>query len=656
MTDRPLTIGIGVSDPAARCRTSSVDAYCHHDYRAPVHGGPGRADRRGTSSFPKREFLGCVVVGVVAIAVELVVAWFVKSKGVALTGDEPSYIIQAQTYLHLSPHILGTIRSDLARNALSAYAPGTPVSAVASYLGPHGMISAFEPGLGILLIPFVATGHLFLGAAVGVITINTAGLILLHRRATRLAWLGKRGQVLLAMLLVAPALLVVTNQIYPDLVSGVVLACALVEVALIERRGSVQRTSTVVLLVAVTFLPWLQIKNFVPAVVVLLAYLVAGRRAGTAWRRLLVPAVVPVVGWALLLLYNHYYYGHLGGLPEPFPRPSVNGLEFTLGLLFDRHQGMFVQVPFALIGLIGLWVARKRLPAAVIATVVSAGAILLLNGTYTSNPYGGLSLAGRFMWTLLPVLLLWTAIVIGRWQRAGRLLVTPVLVVVGAWIYQAVPILAGSHVYYNAYTPTAPWDPATWPGWWTGFNRILPQFDLPGHPLGASSWALIIELAMAALLLIAAWEYMGPDPFPRWSVAAMAVLVVAVVVALVVAEPLYPTTSLRYDARQLGTPVVGGSQGQTSPDVALQGVLPSSYRFTLVYSLDGTAPTASMTVSCNGTDGTVTTEVHRTLAAGRTAAAATVHCTQAGTVASQFGAGPGAVLHVSSLRLARTGP
>ena len=232
-----------------------------------------------------------------------------------------------------------------------------------SFTGPHGMVSAFEPGLGILLIPFVATGRLFLGGTIGVITLNTAGLILLHRRATRLAALGRRGQVLFALLLMAPALLVVVNQIYPDLVSGVALACGLVEVALIERRGAVRRTSTIIVLVVAGYLPWLQVKNLVPAAILLLAYLVAGRRTGSAWRRLVAPAVAPVVAWLLLLLYNHYYFGHLGGLPEPLPRASTDGLEFTLGLLFDRHQGMFVQVPFALIGLIGLWVARDDSPS-----------------------------------------------------------------------------------------------------------------------------------------------------------------------------------------------------------------------------------------------------------------------------------------------------
>jgi hypothetical protein len=596
-------------------------------------------------------------VGVAAVVVTTLVAWFVKSKGVNLTGDEPSYIIEAQAYLHLSPHVLSTIRSDLARNALSAFAPGTPVSAVESFTGPHGMVSAFEPGLGILLIPFVATGRLFLGGTVGVITLNTAGLILLHRRATRLAALGRRGQVLFALLLTAPALLVVANQIYPDLVSGVALACGLVEVALIERRAVVRRTSAIVVLVVAGYLPWLQVKNLLPAAVLLLAFLVAGRRTGSAWRRLVVPAIAPVVAWLLLLLYNHYYFGHLGGLPEPLPRASRNGLEFTLGLLFDRHQGMFVQVPFALVGLIGLWVARRRLPVAVIASVLGAGAILLLNGTYVSNPYGGLTLAGRFMWTILPVLLLWTAIVIGRWQRAGRLLWTPIGVVVAAWIYQAVPILTGNHVYYNAYNPTAtPWDPSSWPGWWTGFNRILPQFDLPGHPLGAPSWALLVELGLCAIVLIAAWEYMRPDPFARWSVVTIAVLVVVVGVALVVAEPLHPTTALTYDSQQLGAPVVGGTGGGTSPLVPLQGVAPSTYRLTLAYSLAGTAPTGSMTISCDGADGSATTTVHTTLAADRATAVATVHCAQAGTVASRLGAGPGTVLHVSSLQLVRSGP
>src|ERR1035441_9365620 len=58
------------------------------------------------------ELLWCAAALVVAVCVELIVAWFIRSKGVNLTGDEPSYIIQAQAYAHFTPHILSTIKAD----------------------------------------------------------------------------------------------------------------------------------------------------------------------------------------------------------------------------------------------------------------------------------------------------------------------------------------------------------------------------------------------------------------------------------------------------------------------------------------------------------------------------------------------------------------
>ena len=228
---------------------------------------------------------------------------------------------------------------------------------------------------------------------------------------------------------------------------------------------------------------------------------------------------------------------------------------------------------------------------------------------------------------------------------------------VAVWVYQAVPMLTGNHVYYNAYTPTAPWDPSTWPGWWKGFDRILPQFDLPGHPLGAPSWALLVELALAAVVLIAAWEYMRPGAFANWSLVTMAVLVVVAVRGPGRGRAAAPTTALTYDATQLGAPVIGGTGGRTSPDVQLQGVLPSTYRLTLAYSLTGATPTGSIVVSCNAADGSVTTSVRTVLEADRQTAAATVHCTQTGTVASQLGAGPGSGARVSARSASqRTGP
>jgi len=598
-----------------------------------------------------RELVWCAGVLVLAVVFELLVAWFIRSKGVNLTGDEPSYIIQAQSYLHLSPHILPTIRADLGANSLSAYPPGAPVSSVASFIGSHGVISPFEPGLGLLLIPFVASGRLFLGAVVGMLVLNTAGLILIHRRTTYLAGLGRRCQVLLAILLAAPAVLLAMTQIYPDLISGVLLACAIVEVAIIERTGSVSRFNTVVVVVSAAVLPWLQVKNFVPAVVVLVAYSVAARRSRHSWRATAVVCAIAAASWVLLLAYNAFYFGHLLGLPEPAPRLTSTGVEYTLGLVFDRNQGLFVQVPFAVLGLVGLWLARKRFPAAVLATVASVGAILILNGTYIANPYGGLSFAGRFMWTVIPVMIAWIAIVLARWQRAGRLLWAPVVVVCLAWLYQAKPILQGNHTYYNM---PSPWDPASWPGWWPGLSSILPQFDLSGRPFGAPAVALAIELGIVAILVIAACQYMNPGDFSKRSVATIGALAVLILVALVVVKPLSPSTTLSYDARQLGAPVSGTDQPGTSPDVVLQGVLPGTYRLTLSYSLIGSTGSGVLRVSCNSTSGAAPQSVLADLNPALVTKTTQIQCQQPGTISTQLNVGAHSVLNVDSLHLQKT--
>jgi len=588
---------------------------------------------------------------VVGVGAELVVAWFIHTKGVNLTGDEPSYIIQAPAFLHLSPSILSTIRADLAAHRLSAYPVGATVSMVASFTGPHGMISPFEPGLGLLLIPFVAAGRLFLGSTVGMLVLNTAGLIYLHRRVSRLATLGRPCQVLLGLALAAPAVLLAVTQIYPDLPSGVLLACAIVEIVFIERTGTSTRLNSVVVAISVAYLPWLQIKNLGPAVVLLLTFVIVRSRARRNWKSTVAISLVCLLSWGLLLAYNLHYFDHLLGLPEPAPSLGRSGFEYTLGLLFDRHQGLFVQVPIAVVGLVGLWMARKALPISVIATVLSVGTILVLNGTYTANPYGGLSLAGRFMWTAIPVLIAWTAVVLARWQQARRSMWWPIVVVGGLWAYQGIPILDGSHTYYNAFSQTPPWDPASWPGWWPGFNRLLPQFDLPGHPLGAPAVALVIAVAFAAILAIAVSQYAQTANSSRGSVGAIGALGVLVVVALVIVKPLAPATTLSYDAADLGLPVVGHEHPAASPIVDLQGIVPGPYTLSLSYRLDGQAASGSMIVTCSSLPNAPRDTVIVRLHSGQRTTSASIHCHDSGVIATQFKVGARSELSVNVLQL-----
>jgi hypothetical protein len=400
--------------------------------------------------------------------------------------------------------------------------------------------------------------------------------------------------------------------------------------------------------VSSAYLPWLQVKNLLPAIAILLAYSIAAHRSGSTRRTLAAAWFVGAGSWALLLAYNVFYFGHALGLPEPFPRLSNTGVEYTLGLLFDRNQGMFVQVPFAIVGVLGLWLARKKFPIAVLATVGSVGIILILNGTYIANPYGGLSFAGRFMWTLMPIMIVWSAFVLARWQEAGRLLWAPVIVVCAAWLYQAEPILAGDHTYYNV---PPPWDPASWPGWWPGFSSILPQFDLAGRPFGAPAFALFIELAIAAVVAIAAYQYMRPGVFSRSSTIAIGALGLLILVTLFVAKPLSPNSALRYEANQLGAPVSGGDQPGNSPDVTLQGVLPGTYKFTLSYFLSGPVASASLMVSCNSTSGAAPQSVIANLDPGHLIKSVKIECRRSGTVSSQLSVAAHSELNVGSLWL-----
>jgi hypothetical protein len=585
--------------------------------------------------------------------VELVVAWFIHSKGVNLTGDEPSYIIQAQAFLHLSPNILSTVRADLAAHRLSTYPVGTTVNMVASFAGPRGVISPFEPGMGLMLVPFVATGRLFLGSTAGMMVLDTAGLIYLHRRVSRLATLGSRSQILLGMALATPAVLLALTQIYPDLPSGVLLACAIVEIVYTERTGTSTRFNCAVVTFAMAYLPWLQIKNLAPSLVTLLAFVIVRFRTHRNSKSTVTILVVCLFSWGLLLAYNLRYFGHLLGLPEQAPSFGRSGLEYTLGLLLDRHQGLLVQMPIVVVGLVGMWIARKALPISVIATVVSVGSILVLNGTYTANPYGGLSLAGRFMWTAIPALVAWTAVVFAGWERAHRSTWGPIMVVGALSTYQGIAVLDGSHVYYNAFSQIPSWDPGSWPGWWPGINRILPQFDLPGHFLGAPAISLVIAAMIAAIIAVAASRYAQPGRISRGSVGAVGVLSVLVVVAVVVVKPLAPANTLSYNATDLGLPITGQAHPAATPIVDLQGVIAGPYALSLSYRLSGSTATGSMFVTCNSSAHVTSTVIVR-LRAGQRTTSASIRCRDPGIIAAQFRIGARSALSASGLKLQRT--
>ena len=305
-------------------------------------------------------------------------------------------------------------------------------------------------------------------------------------------------------MLVSPAVLVALWQIYPDLPSGIVIACAALEVALVEKRGATTPAHVAVFVLAVAFLPWLQVKNLAPAAVLVAGYAVVVVRARLPRPLVLGAVAASLASLALLLLYNHRYFGTWLGLPEPPVRLSRTGDEYILGLLFGRDHGLFVQVPFAVLGVLGLCLALGRLPAAVVATAAATGSVLVLNGTYVINAYGGGSYVGRFMWALIPAVVAWSAVVLQRWEATGKGLGLPAAVIGGVWVYLAVPVLAGAHTYLNVLATGTGWDPVAITGWWAGLDRLVPEFDQVGEIFGYPAVGLVFELALGTLAVAAA--------------------------------------------------------------------------------------------------------------------------------------------------------
>jgi hypothetical protein len=548
----------------------------------------GDAEDAGAGFRPAR--WPTLVLAVVAIVVGEILTWFLlRSQGTLISGDSPHYLIAAETLSHLSVHVLPQYRADLMSHYIYAWPAGATLASmgVHAFSGPHGVIFAQGIGLPVLLAPFIAVGNVPL-ALVGFFTVNAIGFVYIHQRASRLADLGPHGQILFALALACPALWLAATQIYPDLISGIFLACGLLEMALVERSGSCRWTSVAVITVALAVPPWFQIKNFSVDIVAILGLLVLLYLRRIPLVPTLVVIGVVVVSFALLLLYNQYYFGHLLGLPQPSPNVGVRGLKDTLALVLDRDQGFLVQCPTILFGLLGLWYSRRTTQVTNVVLLLGALAILVINGTQPIvTAFGGTALTGRFQWTVMPMLLAWSPFFLKRLEAYRQRLIAAAVVVALLWIVQGVPILIGDHNYFNAtFPPFAPWDPTLYPGWWDWINSYLPSVVPTFSHVVAEE--LLFEVVLIAALLWLLVRLVDPRPIElsRSLMAGAAALIVIVVVALVVPAGPLPATPLTWSGQSLGGPWKTGEARLRTAPLALANLGSGTYEVTLQESVE----------------------------------------------------------------------
>ncbi len=527
-----------------------------------------------------------LVVAVAAIVVGEILAWFLlRSQGYVITGDSPHYLIAAQALDHLSVHVLPQYRTDLASHYIFAWPQGATLSSIGphTFPGPHGVIFAQGIGLPALLAPFIAVGNVPL-ALVAFFTVNAIGFVFIHRRASRLADLGRDGQLVFALALACPALWLAATQIYPDLISGIFLACGLIEMALVERSGSWRWSSVAIIAVAFAVPPWFQIKNASVDVVAILGLLALLYLRRIALAPVLVVIGVVLASFVLLFAYNQYYFGHLLGLPQPSPNFGTRGLKDTFGLVLDRDQGLLVQCPTVLFGLLGLWYSRRTTQVTNVVLVLGVLAILVINGTQPiATAFGGTALAGRFQWTVLPLLLAWSPFFLRRLEVYRRRLAGVALVVGALWLVQGIPILIGDHTYTNStYAPFAPWDPTLYPGWWDFINTSLPSVVPKFGRVVAEELLFEVVLLVASVWLLVRLVTARPIRLVRGLVVGAASVIVLVVVAVAVPSGPAPAQPLTWPGTTFGGPWKTGSSRLTTTPLALANLGKGTFKVTVV--------------------------------------------------------------------------
>jgi hypothetical protein len=335
-----------------------------------------------------------------AIAYALVALLWYGNDVAYPTGDEAYYLITAES-------MAGDLDLDVSNN-LQHYglsAPGWRESHCIER--PHGWFSIHSPGLSALLALPWALGGL-LGARLAMAAICGLAAPLLCRVIERI-WMSPPNSTSISIALaLGMPFLAASNQIYPDLLAGLTLLFAADCAISSDRATRILDCRKVMLASSLAFLPWLHIK-YTAAAMVALAW-----RVDSARRLRVMPAVGLAASLALLGWYNYYAFGKPTG---PYGNDGLdlqlNNLVVFLGLHFDQSQGMFLQQPLLLLGLVGLgpmWRASRR---TAFWWLLTYAALIVPNALHPVW-YGGYSFVGRFG---SPNVLLW-AIPIAYGARA----------------------------------------------------------------------------------------------------------------------------------------------------------------------------------------------------------------------------------------------
>lgn len=455
----------------------------------------------------------------------------IRSQGVRLDGDEPHYLVEAVSLgryhtLNLNPGYNFALTHHIIYPWKGQPGPNLAASIGQVTLLRHELYFPFHAiGLSALLaLPMLSGTDLASWTLIVVLAALTVGLAHL---TSQVSGASSSWRIAIAGLFLAPAFGLATTQVYPDLITGLLVAVIVMTIAKIEVRRECTWTQIVVVALALVALPWMDQKNIFFPIPLLVAFLVGCRRPTRPPRSLRWAIIPTVVSLGALLMLNLYEFGHLLGGGQQIELFGSETWTRALALLVDRRQGIFPQLPIAVIGLAGLWTWRKRLPVAVVSAVAFIAATIYGNATQPDN-FGGYSFIGRFQWPVLPLLLAFAGLyLIELWRTRTRVATVVSLIIVGLFAVQLVPIVRGEHMYYNVIG----WDPATYSGWWGGLDPspVLGYIGLPA----LENWRVVWGLALVVIVCAAStalFVQLLKTRRSRWLVPVVGAVIVCIAV------------------------------------------------------------------------------------------------------------------------------
>lgn len=434
-----------------------------------------------------------------ALALLYVVAGLWTTRRVAPTGDEPHYLLAADSLVRGEGFALDARWSGIAS---SGYDPGDHLADLPRQSSPSlrapGRFPLHDLGLSLLLaLPFAIGGRALAVACVGVAM--AAAVALAHRAAGRLV--GPRPALAGALLggLSVPAL-TYSGQLFPDSLMPLAVAAgvaALVGAAPLWAGG-----------LGVAALPFLHLRGWPLAIALLLALT---RRNTWRDRALLgAPLLAVVIGTSLLDLA---VYGvalpHAGFLMFFTARGDTSVATYgtttpfgLLGLFVDRAFGLLPAAPVALLAFVGAGIALRRravLPAILLPYLLLASAV---------DWTGGVSPQARYLAPLVPFVVLFLSLALAArpWQLAATALV-PFTAVISA-VYVGVP-----GVRYDSFG-VPPFADRTLDkalgGHFSGIFPLLGTDDTTGLLL--TLWAAVLVLAVLGGAAVTAVTSMSSTP------------------------------------------------------------------------------------------------------------------------------------------------